>query len=199
MAEREGTEVFLGDARYAMRVLARNRSFAMAALLSLGLGIGLNSAVFSFTDAVLFRPFPYRDPGRLAFIWGTKSIDVRRGLNGQNVENWRTQSRTFADIAVFQMSPFSFALGDRRSDSVQGAMIGTRALPLLGTPPLLGRIFSETDEEPGGERRAVLSYGFWQSYFGGNADVVGNTIRLNNNLYSIVGVMPKDFFFSRPD
>jgi putative ABC transport system permease protein len=187
--------MFLGDLRYALRALARNRSFTIAAVLSLGLGIGLNTAVFGFTNAVLLRPFPYRDADRLVAIWGTKSFDVRRGMNGEDVENWRLRSDAFVDVAVFQINSFPFSPGDSATETIQGALIGTRVLPLLGAPALLGRTFSEIDEEPGGDKRVMLSYGFWQSHFGADVGVVGKSIQLNGELYSIIGVMPRGFFF----
>jgi putative ABC transport system permease protein len=188
-------EILVRDIRHAIRMLLRDRLFTLAVVLSLGLGIGLNAAVFSFTDAVLLRPFPYKDADRLAIIWGTKSFDVRRGMDGADLENWRGGSRTLADIAVFQINAFPLSMGGNESDSIQAAMVGTRVFSLLGASALVGRTFSEIDEEPGGDRRVILSYGVWLSRFGGDRSVVGRSIHLNGELYTVVGVMPPEFFF----
>jgi len=192
-------EGFWRDIRYGIRELTRTRGFTIAALLSLSAGIGLNTAVFSFTDAVLLRPFPYKDPGRLVLIWGTKSIDVRRGMNGESVEDWRKQSQTLADIAVFQMNPYPFSVGNDSTQNVQGALVGTNAFSVLETHPLLGRTFSDLENHPGGDKRVILSYGFWRSHFAENTDVVGKMIQLNGEIYDILGVMPQGFFFPDQD
>lgn len=178
------------DLRHTIRGLLKDRSFALAALISLSLGIGLNVAIFSFTDAVLLRPFPYRNADRLVFIWGTKSIDVRRGINGGALDDWRNQSHAFSDIAVFQINPASFEINE--SGSVQGALVGPHVFPLLGPQPLLGSTFSETKAT---EKQVILSYGLWRSRFAQDTKIVGKSIRLNGDLYSVVGVMPRGFFF----
>lgn len=192
-------EGFWRDIRHGARGLTKTRGFTIAALLSLAAAIGLNTAVFSFTDAVLLRPFPYYDAGRLVLVWGTKSIDVRRGMSGENVENWRKQSQTLADIAVFQMNPFPFSVGNDSTQNVQGALVGTNAFSVLGVQPLLGRVFSELENQPGDDKRVILSYGFWQSHFAGNTGVVGKTIQLNGEIYDVLGVMPEGFFFPDED
>jgi putative ABC transport system permease protein len=183
------------DIRYAFRTLTRKRRFTVAVLLSLGLGIGLNLAVFSFVNAVLLRPFPYKDPGGLAIVWGTKSFDVRRGMNGADVETWRKASHAFADIGVFQMNPFPFAVGPDQTEVVQGALVGPRTFTVLGVQPFLGHTFSELPEEPQESGIVVLSYGFWRSHFAGNIEVIGKPVELNAKPYTIVGIMPRGFFF----
>jgi putative ABC transport system permease protein len=188
----------LRDARHAIRTLRKKRRFIASVVLSLGFGIGLNTAVFSFVNTVLLRPFPYKDPARLVLIWGTTSFDVRRGMDGQLVDRWRAGSRTIEDAAVFQLNSFPFVFGSDASDSVRGGMVGTRLFPLLGAAPLLGRTFSEFADEVGG-KSVVLSYGLWKSRFAGDASVIGKTIVLNNETYTIVGVMRAGFFFPDQD
>jgi putative ABC transport system permease protein len=186
---------FWRDVRYALRMLVRNHSLTAIVALSLGLGIGLNTAVFSFVDAVLLHPFPYSQPDRLVLIWGTKNLDVRRGLSGEQLERWQSQSRTMEKIAPFQLNLFPVSLGSEETDTIQAAYVGTDLLSILGTRPLLGRTFSALDEQPGGDKSAILSYGLWQSRFGGDPHVVGTTTRINRDLYTVQGVMPSSFFF----
>jgi putative ABC transport system permease protein len=183
------------DIRFALRTLRKNPGLAAIVVLSLGLGLGLNTAVFSFVDAVLLHPFSYSQPERLVLIWGTKNLDVRRGLSGEQLERWQSQSRTMEKIAPFQLNLFPMALGSDETDAVQAAYVGTDVFSVLGAPPLLGRTFSELEELPGGEKSAILSYGLWQSRFGGDPHIVGTTTRINRELYSIQGVMPSNFFF----
>jgi putative ABC transport system permease protein len=186
---------FLRDLRYAFRMLLRNRSLTAIVALSLGLGIGLNTAVFSFVDAVLLHPFPYSQPEKLVFIWGTKNLDVRRGLSGEQLEHWQSQSRTMEKIAPFQLNLLPVALGLDETDTIQAAYVGTDILSTLGARPLLGRTFSNLDELPGGDKSVILSYGLWQSRFGGDPHVVGTTTRINHETYTVQGVMPSSFFF----
>ena len=186
---------FLDDLRYAFRTLRKNPGLAAIVALSLGLGLGLNTAVFSFVDAVLLHPFSYSQPERLVLIWGTKNLDVRRGLSGEQLERWQSQSRTMEKIAPFQLNLFPMALGSDETDEVQAAYVGTNVFSVLGAPALLGRTFSDLEELPGGDKSAILSYGLWQSRFGGDPHIVGTTTRINRELYTIQGVMPPSFFF----
>jgi predicted permease len=183
------------DIRYALRGLRRNPGFTAIVVLSLGLGIGLNTAVFSFVDAVLLHPFPYSQPERLVFIWGTKNFDVRRGMSGATLERWQEQSHTFEKIAPFQLNLFPMALGSDETDTIQAAYVGTDTFSILGVRPFLGEMFSIAQEEPGGEKAVILSYGLWQSRFGGDKSIVGDSVRVNGDLYTIKGIMPRGFFF----
>ena len=183
------------DISHGFRALTKNRRFTVAALLSLAAGIGLNTAVFSFTDAVLLRPFPFRSADQLVLIWGAKSLDARRGMNGEDVENWRNQGRVFDDIAVFQLNPVSLSLDSDSTDVLQGSMIGLNAFSVLGVAPLIGHTFSDLQGDTSGDKTVVLSYGLWQSHFGGDVSIVGKSLRLNGEMYRVLGVMPPDFFF----
>jgi putative ABC transport system permease protein len=188
-------ESLLLDVRYAFRALFRNRRFTLAALTSLALGIGLNTALFSVVNAVLLRPFPYADPGRLVIIWGTKSFDVRRGMTREEFEELRKSSGVFQDVAEFQINPVSFALGSDQTDVVRGAVVGSRAFPVLGVQPVLGRGFLEAPEDQGDANAVILSYGLWRARFGGNHGILGQAIDMNGAPYTVVGVMPPEFFF----
>jgi len=183
------------DIRHAVRALIRNRRLTIAVVLSLGFGIGMNVAVFSIVDAVLLRPFPYLDPGRLAVVWGTKSFDVRRGLNGEYVDSWRKESHVFSDMGVFQINPLPFAVGSNQSDIFEGALVDSRIFNVLGARAFRGRTFSDSPEEWEKSNEVVVSYGFWQAHFGGDVGVIGRTIELNREPYTVIGIMPRTFFF----
>ena len=182
------------DIRHAVRALIRNRGLTIAVVLSLGFGIGMNVAVFSIVDAVLLRPFPYLEPGRLAVVWGTKSFDVRRGLNGEYVDSWRKESHVFSDMEIFQINPFPFAVGSNESDTVEGSLVGSRIFTVLGARAFRGRTFSDRPGESENSNDVVISYGFWQAHLGGNG-IIGRTIELNRQPYTVIGIMPRTFFF----
>jgi putative ABC transport system permease protein len=187
------------DIHYALRTLVRNRSLTAIVALSLGLGIGLNTAVFSFVDAVLLHPFPYSQPEKLVFIWGTKNLDVRRGISGATLDQWQSQSATFEKIAPFQLNLSSVSLDSGGADTLQAAYVGTEIFNVLGAHPLIGRTFSSVEEEPGQGKSVIVSYGLWQSRFGGDKSIIGASARLSGDAYTILGVMPKDFFFPDQD
>jgi putative ABC transport system permease protein len=190
---------FLRDLRYAFRMLVRNRSLTAIVAVSLGLGIGLNTAVFSFVDAVLLHPFPYSQPEKLVFIWGTKNLDVRRGISGNTLDQWQSQSAAFEKIAPFQMNLISLSLDSGGADTLQAAYVGTEVFSVLGAHPIIGRTFSSAEEEPGADKSAILSYGLWQSRFGGDKNIIGTSARLGGDPYTILGVMPQNFFFPDQD
>ena len=191
---------FWRDLHYALRMLVRNRSLTAVVALSLGLGIGLNTAVFSFVDAVLLHPFPYSQPEKLVFIWGTKNLDVRRGISGATLDEWQSQSAAFEKIAPFQLNLISLSLDSGGADTLQAAYVGTEVFSVLGAHPLIGRAFSSAEEkEPGAEKSVILSYGLWQSRFGGDKNIIGTSARLSGEPYTILGVMPQNFFFPDQD
>jgi putative ABC transport system permease protein len=190
---------FWRDLRYAFRMLVRNRSLTAIVALSLGLGIGLNTAVFSFVDAVLLHPFPYSQPEKLVFIWGTKNLDVRRGISGTTLDQWQSQSATLEKIAPFQLNLSSVSLDSGGADTLQAAYVGTEIFSVLGARPLIGRTFLSSEEESGGDKSVILSYGLWQSRFGGDKNAIGTVARLSGEPYTILGVMPQNFFFPDQD
>jgi len=185
----------LQDLRYAIRLLARDRGFTTAAVLSLALAIAVNTVMFSVVDAVLLRPFPYRDQERLVLLWGTKDFQVRRGISGSQLENLSSQTRRLENVVPLQLNSFSFSFGQDDRDQVQGAYVGTKTFALLGALPFLGRVFSESEEAAGGEKTVILSHRIWQSRFGGDASILNRALRLNGEPYVVIGVMPQDFFF----
>jgi putative ABC transport system permease protein len=186
-------ERLLTDLRYAIRLFARTPVWTAAAILSLSLGMGINLLIFSIVDAVLLRPFPYRDPSQLVFIWGTKNDTVRRGISGLDLADWQMRNRSFESLDAF-LGQMSFTVDDG-GGAVPGACIGPSVLPLLGVQPALGRNFVASDARPGADTVAIVSDGFWRTRMAGSAAAIGSTLRLDGRPYEVVGVTPAGFFF----
>jgi putative ABC transport system permease protein len=186
------------DLRYGIRLLRRSPGWSMVGIVSLALGIAGNAVVFSLVDAVLLKPFPYRDADRLVLLWGAKDEKTTRGISGADLNDWREQSRAFVDLDAF-LSNMAFSLGATEADRVKAACIGHRVLPILGVQPAAGRNFTEADVRFGAAPVVLISDGIWHSRFGGSPGAVGSKIRLDDTPYEIVGVMPPGFFFPDTD
>ncbi|HET9178215.1 MAG TPA: ABC transporter permease [Terriglobia bacterium] len=186
------------DLRYGARQLRRNPGFTTVAVLTLALGIGANTAMFSFLDAVVMRVLPYPQPGELVAIYqqrrggGTESTQVP--LSALNVVDLQKDSQGFQEISYYHWErPF---LGTPKSaEYLVGAAISPEFLKLLGVDPILGRAFAPSEFEPGNDRVALLGYDFWQRQFGGRRDIIGQTIQMDGKPYTVLGVMPKGFYF----
>lgn len=193
-------ESVLHDVRYGWRTLRRNPGFTFAALLTLALGIGANSAIFSVASGVLLRPLPYADPDRLAMVWMTNSrINLLEDWHSfPNYWDYRTQNTTFDDLAVFNGT--SRTLTDEGDpDRLIGAHSSAHLFDILGVRPIRGRTYSEAEDRPGASRVVVLSHGLWQRRFGGRDDAIGRKIQLNGVSTEIIGVMPAGFAFPSRD
>jgi putative ABC transport system permease protein len=181
------------DLRYGGRVLAKNLGFTIAVVLTLALGMGANTAVFSVLHAVLLRPLPYRDPDRLVTVW-QKNVE-RQQLDKATVadfNDWKTRNRVFDDMAFSWDTAYTLTSpGD--SQSVIGYQFSANFFSVLGARPLLGRTFLPEEGIQGRDRVAVISYRLWRSHFAGDKDIVGKTIVLNGEPYSVIGVMPSEF------
>jgi predicted permease len=192
------------DTRLAMRGLRRNPSFTITAILSLALGIGVLTAMFTLVNAVLFRPLPYRDADRLLFVW---TDDVRRGLHREStatatITDWQSSTRAFSGIAYYstqRVAPMTNDPNGGRGRS-RSALVSPNLFDLLGVGPAAGRLLSQADSD---NRSAVvvITHAFWQRWFGGATDVVGRTLTLDDaskgglGTVTIVGVLPPDFYF----
>jgi len=184
------------DLRYGARMLMKQPGFTLIAVLTLALGIGINTAVFSVADAVLFRPLPFAEPHRLAEVWqqipGSQS--AQPGLRWEAFEQWRQQSEVFERIEAY--SPGSFTLtGGKEPETIAAPAVSPGLFALLGVNPQLGRLLQPEEAQPGNGRVALISDGFWRRYFGGNSDALGKTLTLNDQPYTVVGVMPPKFKF----
>jgi len=186
----------LNDFRFAFRMLMKSPGFTFAAVLTLALGIGLNTAMFSLVNPILFRPLPLRDPGRLVFL---SQMIPSRGQSRIRIPypdylDWRAQNRVFEDVGVFQGGSWAVT-GRGDPERIQGARISVTLFSVLGISPWLGRSFREGEDLPGAEPVVLLGYGYWQRRFGGDANVIAQTLNLNAKSHTIVGVMPREFRF----
>lgn len=186
----------LGEAGRALRRLARAPGYTTAALLSLSLAIGANSAIFSAVNAVVLRPLPIREPDRLVTCWET---DPHGNLaivevSYRNFRDWQSESRAFAGLAALSGSNWS-TVWEGPGDPVrlQYTAVSATFFEVLGASASLGRTFRPADDEPGAERVALLSHGAWQRHFGADSAVVGRKVILDKRPHRVVGVMPPDF------
>lgn len=181
------------DAVFALKSLRRSPRFVAAALFSLGLGNALTVAAFGAINAVLLNPFPYREPGELCVVWGSTSWDVRSSIETAAFARWVSESRTIEDGELFQMNLLSFTLDG--GETVRGTEIGPRIFSVLGVAPFLGRSFAGGRERESDRDAVVVSHAIWVSRFGTDPSIVGKTLRLNDGVYRVIGVMPPGFFF----
>jgi len=175
-------------------MLAKSPGATLVAVVALAFGIGANSAIFSVVNAVLFRPLRYKDPDRLVVIWETKLSKgiVREHVSPPDYRDWVEQSRAFDQIAALRSQP-SVLTGGALPERVETALVSPSALDLLGVKAAQGRTFFPEESQPGHNRVAVLSHGLWQRRFGGDASVLGKSLTVDGNSYTIVGVAPADF------
>ena len=187
------------DLRYAVRSLRHSPGFTLVAVLTLALGIGANSAIFSVVHAVLLRPFPYEDPGRLVVVWETQ---LEYGLpfmyaSPPNYADWREQNQVFEEMGVFATRAFFLADSDEPV-RIPGARVSASLFDLLGASPQLGRVFGAEEDRPGEGRVVLLSDGLWKGRFGADPGVIGRAITLDEETHTVVGVMTADFRFPPP-
>ncbi|MGH9706886.1 MAG: ABC transporter permease [Candidatus Acidiferrales bacterium] len=182
------------DLRYGWRMLRTNPGFAVVAVLTLAIGIGANTALFSIIDGVMLRPLPYPDSQNLVLIWET---DANRGVtrgavSAADLLDWRSMNHVFQEMSGWRALFYTVA-GKDGTDQIWGAQVTANFFRLLGVHPLAGRDFDGEDEQPGHEHVVILSYAFWQRRFGGSASAIGEPIEINSAPYVVIGVLPKGF------
>jgi putative ABC transport system permease protein len=180
------------DADYALRMLRRSPAFTVAAVLTLALGIGANTAIFSVIDAALLRPLPYPQPDRIVTLYGLDSTGVNGILSPATFLDFRRQSRAFDFLAGFRDYPFNLT-GQDRPERIEGAVVTPDFFGVLGVAAQVGRTLTLELDKPGAARTVVLSYSLWQRRYGGSADVLGRQILLDGEPRTVVGVMPAYF------
>ena len=184
-------ENLLRDVRYAFTSLRRSKGFTAVAVLTLGLGIGANTAIFTVVNAVLLRPLPYRDPGALVLLKYERSTTVAPAT----FYDWQAASRSYASMGLAEWWTPNLT-GSDRPEALRALHISPTILPMMGIAPMLGRVFHPDEAHTGQDRVVVLSYPYWKARFAADSGAVGRRIILDGESYTIVGVMPEGFDFA---
>ena len=185
-------ETLWQDVCYGLRTLRKNPGFTSVALLTIALGIGANTAIFSVVYGVLLRPLPYSDSGRLIVLNETTPLVGTVSVSYPNFQDWRSQTRAFSAMAAVASIEFNLA-GASQPENISGDAVSANYLSLLGVRPLLGRDFDPSEDRPGAAPVAMLTYPLWQSHFGGQQDVIGRGITLDGRSFTVIGVLPPGF------
>jgi putative ABC transport system permease protein len=182
------------DLRFAMRMFAKTPAFTAIAILTLALGIGANTAIFSFVYGVLLAPLPYQNPSQLVALNETTPRVGNVSVSYLNFQDWREQSKEFSQMAYVEKMSFNLAgAAVSQPENITGDAVSPNFLPMMGVQPLLGRDFDPSEEKPGTAPVVLLSYSIWQSHFGGDRNVLGRTITLDGRSFTIVGVLPANY------
>ena len=179
------------DIRYALRTLARRPGFTAVAVITLALGIGANTAIFSVVNGVLLRPLDYPEPERLvALRESNASKQPDSQVSPANFREWRRQNTVFSDMAVYRTVSYNLT-GDSNPERLLAGRVSAGLFKTLGVNPLLGREFYPEEDQPGSDKVVIISEGLWHRRFGSEANVIGKTLRLSGEDYTVIGVMPK--------
>ncbi|MFP5260646.1 MAG: ABC transporter permease [Blastocatellia bacterium] len=192
-------ETMWQDFRYGLRVLVKSPVFTTVAVLSLALGIGANTAIFSVVNGLLLRPLPYPDSERIVAVWHTPPQESFPGMNRFSVSpanylDWKEQSSAFEQMAIYQYAGFSLSAGGDPV-AVTGAAVSSDFFPVLRSNASQGRTFLPEEEQPGRDQVVVISHGLWQRAFGAIPNLIGQSLTLNSRSFTVVGIMPAGFEF----
>src|SRR5215204_5662038 len=187
------------DMRYGVRTLVKSPAFTVVAVLSLALGIGANTAIFSVVNGILLRPLPYPESERMVAVWHTPPQEsfpgmTRFSVSPGNYLDWKEQSRAFEQMAIYQYAGLSLS-GGGDPMPVTGASVSSDFFSVLRTQVEKGRAFTPDEEQQGREQVVVLGHGLWRRAFGANPNLVGQTVSLNSRTFTVVGIMPAGFEF----
>ncbi len=188
-------KALLQDLRYGLRMLAKNPGFTAVAVLTLALGIGANTAIFSVVNGVLLNPLPFSDPDRLVALYSRTPDSPRWSISYPNFLDWVRDNRSFSDLAAYRAYDFNLT-GMGEPERVPAEMVSASFLPLLGVKTVIGRTFRPVEDQLGGATVVVISGGFWKRRFGSSPDVLGQALTLNGVDYTLVGVLPADFNYT---
>jgi predicted permease len=182
----------LQDVRHALRVLRKAPGFTAIAIVTLALGIGVNTTIFSVVNTVVLKPLPYEDADRLAFIVESQANSPFISVAYLNYLDWKAQNRSFEQMAIVRGQTYNLT-GVPDPERLMGAHVSSDMFTMLGVQPTLGRTFEQGDDHPAATPVALLNYGLWQRRFGGDPSILGQTLTLNGISYTIVGVLPRGF------
>jgi putative ABC transport system permease protein len=192
----------VADIRYGFRTLLRQPGFLAAAVLTLALGVGANTTIFSVMNATILKPLPFPEADRLVMVWKTFGGNYNI-ISAPDFWDYQTQTHAFERMAIFDSSGRGYNLSstNREPEQVPGLRVTAGFFPLLGVKPILGRAFLPEEELPGKDREVILSYGLWKRRYGGDTAIIGHSIKVDGEDFAVVGVMPADFswqFWSSP-
>ena len=194
-------EVFWQNLRYGIRMLSKSPGFALMAVLTLAIGIGANTSIFTVLNSVLLRPLPFNEPDRLLIVSERDSHFDNSSVAYQNFEDWKAQNRSFEDMCLFRRRDYTIT-GQRGPEHINGREVSAGFFTVLGAHPVLGRDIRPEEDREGANPVALISYGLWQRRFGGSNDVIGKTVHLTAGVtdrdYTVIGVAPQDFWFYTP-
>src|SRR5438045_343768 len=183
------------DLRYAIRLVLKSPGFSLVAIITLALGIGPNSAIFTVGNAVLLRPLPYADPGRLVAVYCSASDTPHFGSSPPDFRSLRKQNKTFDSVSAFYTTAFNLS-GDTQSERLLGLTVSAEFFKTYAVQPLMGRTFLPADEQWGHHQVVVLSEVLWRDRFHADPGIVGQSLRLNGEQYTVIGVVPRTFYTS---
>src|SRR5262245_50545298 len=177
------------DLHYGARMLLKKPGFTLVAVITLALGIGANTAIFSVVNAVLLRPLPYKDSQQLVWVWEVQAKQAQTHFSPAEFLDYQAQNQSFTEMAAYRLMPLTLT-GAGEPEQLDGLIVTANFFSLLGVPPERGRIFQAEDGRAGAPRVAVISHDFWQQRFGGDANLIGKPLVLSGEPVTLVGVMP---------
>lgn len=190
-------KTFLQDMRYAFRMFLKAPGFTGIAILTLAIGIGANTAIFAVVNAVLLKPLPYPEPEQVLILSENSPQFSAGSVAYPNFEDWKAQNQTFSQMAAFRTEGYTLS-GTGAAEHLRGREVSAGMFSLLGVQPILGREFQAEEDKPGAPHVAVLSYGLWKNHFASDPTILGKPIRLSDQDYTVVGVLPERFWFYTP-
>jgi putative ABC transport system permease protein len=186
---------FLQDVRYSLRMLLKSAGFSIVAILTLALGIGANTAVFSIINSVLLRPLPFRQPAQLVDLRESEVSPGAYPLTGPDYLDWQSQNHTLEATSLYTWDRTANTSGNGEATTATVVRTQANFFSVLGVQPSLGRAFASDEDAEGRNHVAILSYGFWQRHFGGRPEIVGRSVALDGESYTVIGIMPPRFNF----
>lgn len=185
---------FIQDLRYAVRVLAKSPGFAAIAVLTLALGIGANTALFSVVNGVLLNPLPYPQPDRLTALYSKTSQFDTSSISYPNFLDWQRNNHSFSSVAAWRGDDFNMT-GTGEPERLRAEMVSADFFTILGVQPVVGRLINAQDDHAGATPVVMLSQGLWKHRFGSSPQIIGQTISLNGTAYTVIGIIPASFYF----
>ncbi|HYE71750.1 MAG TPA: ABC transporter permease, partial [Blastocatellia bacterium] len=185
-------EHLLADLRYGARILLKKPGFTLIAIITLALGIGANTAIFSLVNAALLRPLPYDHSEQLVMVYSRTKGEARNAVSWADLRDWQAQSQSFTSLATFVPQSVNLT-GRSEPGRVIGGFVSANFFELLRVNPMLGRTFAKGEDEAGAERVALVNHTVWRDRFGSDPTLIGQTLTLNGQLYTVVGIMPEGF------